>query len=392
MNPGVRRRTADLACRALQVALPPSLRSWGWAVRCETAGIPEDTKALLFALDSLCGLLPRATAIRLCALFALLTGDDVPHSKGLVVMSSFTSAVRRPLTVGIACSIGAVFLGFVYMAIAGAPLRYLAINAGALAVGLIMLIVAARAGRKGAGWSSGLIAAMSAALLGTALLGHSADGATRWLMIGGLALQPSLILLPVMVMTFARSSTVLGTVGMLVAAAALALQPDRAMTGMLAAGLATLAMLRADRFVATALAASIVGFIVTLMRPDTLPAAPFVDQILYSAFDVHALAGVAVALGAVLLLLPAILGRIYDAANLEIYLVFGALWVAAVAAAALGNYPTPIVGYGGSAIIGYVLSLAALPKRATAQPRMEARSLGGADVEPGDHHMRLGLA
>jgi cell division protein FtsW (lipid II flippase) len=271
-------------------------------------------------------------------------------------------------------------------------LRYLAINAGALAVGLVMLMVPACAVRHGVDWSSGLIAAMSAALLGTTLIGHSADGATRWLMLGGLALQPSLILLPVMVMTFARSRSVLGTVGMLVAAAALALQPDRAMTGMLAAGLAMLAMLRADRFVTTAFVASIVGFIVALMRPDTLPAAPFVDQILYSAFDVHALAGVAVALGATLLLLPAILGRIYDAANLEIYLVFGAVWLAAIAAAALGNYPTPIVGYGGSAIIGYVLSLAALPKRATAQPRVEARSRGGADVNPGDHHLRLELA
>jgi hypothetical protein len=32
-----------------------------------------------------------------------------------------------------------------------------------------------------------------------------------------------------------------------------------------------------------------------------------------------------------------------------------------VGAAALGNYPTPLVGYGGSAILGYALSLSVMP-------------------------------
>jgi hypothetical protein len=46
--------------------------------------------------------------------------------------------------------------------------------------------------------------------------------------------------------------------------------------------------------------------------------------------------------------------------------VFGAAWLAVVAAAALGNYPTPLVGYGGSAILGYLISLIGLPPRAAA--------------------------
>jgi hypothetical protein len=44
-----------------------------------------------------------------------------------------------------------------------------------------------------------------------------------------------------------------------------------------------------------------------------------------------------------------------------------------VAAAALGNYPTPLVGYGGSAVLGYLLSVALLPGRAGAErPRAAA--------------------
>jgi hypothetical protein len=44
--------------------------------------------------------------------------------------------------------------------------------------------------------------------------------------------------------------------------------------------------------------------------------------------------------------------------------VFGTIWFSAVAAAALGNYPTPLVGYGGSAIVGYLFSVAMLPRPA----------------------------
>ena len=40
-------------------------------------------------------------------------------------------------------------------------------------------------------------------------------------------------------------------------------------------------------------------------------------------------------------------------------LAFGAVWVAMIVAAAAGNYPTPLVGFGGSAIVGYLLSIAA---------------------------------
>ena len=72
MSAGLRRGLADLACRALHATLPASLHSWGWAARCETAGIPDDTKALPFALDSVCGLMPRAFACHLLHPFASL--------------------------------------------------------------------------------------------------------------------------------------------------------------------------------------------------------------------------------------------------------------------------------------------------------------------------------
>jgi cell division protein FtsW (lipid II flippase) len=393
MSPGLRRCVAELVCRALQASLPARLQPWGWAVRYEVAEIPDDTRALLFALDSLGGLLPRAIAIHLFHALAALAGTKSLSSGDRITMAFYTDAVRRPRFVGIACAIGAVSLGLAYMAIAGAPMRYLGVNAGALVIGLGLLAAIGRMMLEARRWPGAPIMMMAVVLLATALLGDRVDGAARWFRLGALFIQPSLVLLPVMILGFARSRNALSAIGMIGAAAALAIQPDRAMAGMLAAGLTVLAVMRPDRLVIPALAASIVGFAVTLIRADTLPAVPYVDQILYSAFDVHAFAGLAVLGGSVLLIVPAIVGRLYDVDNREAYSVFGIVWLAGIIAAALGNYPTPIVGYGGSAVLGYVLSLTMLPKA--------ARSCLGAEVtlrnqagtaRATDRHLCLGLA
>jgi hypothetical protein len=392
MRAGLRRALADLACRALQAALPANLQSWGWAIRCETAGIADDTRALLFALHGLCGLMPRAIASHLLRPFASLAGDGALLSGGSLMMKVFQATMRRPRTVGIACAICAVFLGIAYMAIAGAPARYLAINAVALLIGLALLTLLGRDKLVGRQWPVAAIAAMAGALLATALLGDSVDGAARWVKLGGLSIQPSLILLPLMLVAFARVRDIIVTASIVAAAAAMALQPDRAMAGMLVLSLAVLAALRPDRHSVLAFTASIAGFAVTLARPDTMPAVPHVDGILYSSFDVHAAAGMAVLAGSVLLLVPAMVGLSRDPENRKTYATFGAVWFAAIMAAALGNYPTPIVGYGGSAIIGYALSLLALPKLAGARAAAASRTHVEAEAGALDGDLLVGLA
>lgn len=392
MSAGLRRRLTDLACRALQATLPTSLQSWGRAIRSEAASIPDDTKALLFTLDSLCGLMPRAVASHLLQPFASLIGDGAPFSKGSTTMNILDATTRRPRALGIASAIGAVILGLGYMATAGAPTRYLGVNAAALMIGLTVLALFGRTEAASQRWTAGAIVAMASALLATAVLGSEVEGAARWVNLGGLAVQPSLILLPVMLVAFARTRNVLATAGIVAAAGAMALQPDRAMAGMLALCLAALAVIRRDRHVVVALAASVAGFAATLARADTLPAAPYVDQILYSSFDVHAGAGLAVWGGLVLLLIPAIVGWSRDAEHRATYAALGTVWLAAIIAAALGNYPTPIVGYGGSAIIGYALSLAALPKLVDFPAGVGSQTSGTTDGLPLDRHLLVALA
>jgi cell division protein FtsW (lipid II flippase) len=218
------------------------------------------------------------------------------------------------------------------------------------------------------------VLALSLPLLVTALFGGAVDGASRWVDLGPLSLQASLVVLPPMLVLYARNVDAIGTVGVAVAALALAAQPDRAMSGALAAGLAALVAARPGRLPVLALVLAVAAFGATLLLPDALPAVPFVDRILYTAFGVHALAGLAVVAGSLFLVAPG-LGAVRSSDERPVMFAFGACWAAVVAAAALGNYPTPLVGYGGSAVLGYLLSAALLPSRI--RGRASARAVRG---------------
>jgi cell division protein FtsW (lipid II flippase) len=216
-------------------------------------------------------------------------------------------------------------------------------------------------------------------LLATAALGQQVEGAARWMTVGAITIQPSLVLLPAMLVLFARERTQASAAGLALAFLAMALQPDRAMAAMALAGVGLALLLAPDRRRSLWLAPiGLVAFIVAMARPDRLPATPFVDQILYSAPGLGVLAGLAVLGGSVVLVAPALLGAAV-AYRLPL-VVFGGVWSTALAAAALGNYPTPLVGYGGSAILGYCLSVALLRRwrdPGPAQARLRGTSGSG---------------
>jgi cell division protein FtsW (lipid II flippase) len=271
-------------------------------------------------------------------------------------MPRWNDFAARPRRLGIVAATLATGLGIAVMAAGGAPVSYAIINAAALVIGMALLAIVLRQRGDSPRPDGAFILAAAAGLLATAMLGITIDGAARWVRIGAVSLQPGLILLPVMIVAFARRTDGAATLGLVVAALALALQPDRAMAGTLVAGLAVVAIQRPNRQTLAALAAAIGGFCVTLLRPDVLPATAFVEHVVIDAFALSAVAGGALVTGAMLLILPAL-------ARSDAALAFAVTWIAILVAAMLGNYPTPLLGYGGSGIIGYLLSLAALPRQ-----------------------------
>lgn len=372
------RRAALAVGTWLEPLLPERLRHWARAMRHEIDQIDDDRRALGFAL----GCLWAAALGR----FALSAGEDGMTRR-------WKDILLEPRAAGVASAIAATLLGVAYLVAAGAPVRYPVVNLAALAMGLVALGGADKAGLNGPRASGPAVALAGSALLATALFGASVEGASRWIWIGPLSVQVSLVLIPFMAVSFARHRDRPGLAGIALAALALALQPDRAMAGALALGLAALATTRRDGLSIAALLAALAGFAVTLVRPDNLPAVPFVDRVFFTAFAVHPLAGAAILLGAALLILPPVLVRAKDPAEAGAARVFAALWIGCIAAAALGDYPTPVVGYGGSAILGYALSLAAFPPRIrSGRPSIaEGSAVGdGAPSEP--PRRRSGLA
>jgi cell division protein FtsW (lipid II flippase) len=272
------------------------------------------------------------------------------------------SFTHNPRALGIACAAGAGALGLAWLAAAGAHWPYLAVNTAAFLIGLVLLKLAGLLRLQRLPTTTLLL--IPVALFATARLGQPVDGVTRWLRIGSISIQPSVLLLPLLILAFVRARTAVTAAAVLLAAAAIALQPDRAMAGALMASLAVLALMQPDRATRAAFAGSLAAFLATLLQPDTLAPVPYVEQVFPTAFALHPLAGAAVVTGSILLLIPPLLGWRHDPANRPVHAVFGAFWLATIAAAAIGNYPTPLLGYGGSAIIGYLLGLALLPRKA----------------------------
>ena len=327
----------------------------------ELAEIPDDRAALGFAIGCLRAALTLAIAARARSFWEAVRGGPHPPAPPPWSLSTMNGISAQPRLLGLLCGAGAVTLGLAYMLAAAAPSRYLLVNGAALVIGATAWLVLARPASPRPARAGTAVLALAVPILLTALFGVAADGASRWVSAGPLSLQVSLIVLPVLIILYARGPDAMGTAGMVVAALALAAQPDRAMAGVLLLALVALLCAAPSHYAIAATAAAMLAFGWTLLTPDTLPASPFVDQVFYTGFDVHPLAGVAVVIGAVAVLLPAVLGIGRGGGERPALLAFGGCWLGVVIAAALDNYPTPLVGYGGSAVLGYLLSAALLP-------------------------------
>lgn len=349
------RRLISSALSAISRLLPHELSHWPRAMQRELAEIDDDRAALRFAVGCLGATLSLAIATRLRSACDRLFPITSPQRTVLM-----NERMVRPRNLGLICGGGAVALGLVYMAAAGAPPIYLMVNLASLVLGATSWVALSRLGQSSFDKAGTAVFAMALALLATAIFGAQSEGAARWVSVGPLSVQVSLVLLPVMLVLYGRRPDAIGTAGMALGAAALAAQPDRAMAGVMLASLSIVALASRARLPILASAVACAAFAWTLTAPDALPAVPYVDGVLFTAFDIHPLIGSAVVFGAAALLMP-VFAAAKRADQPSMLLAFAACWASILVAAALGNYPTPLVGYGGSAILGYLASVALLP-------------------------------
>lgn len=317
---------------------PDHRKSWARAMTAEMAVIGDSRHAMAFAWGCLLA----------CCRFRLESNISSATTGSSIVKDrfgnmTFVSGILAGLT------------GLAYLHISGAPLNKVIVNGGAIVAGCLLALCLRRTARISDPVVTVTALAGACILLGTAIFGYAIEGARRWLLVGPFFIQTSLILLPMIAIGFARVQNFRTTLAVLVAAVAMAVQPDRAMAAMIFVAVAVVGVMRPNRLTASASIFCALTFAATLLLPDRLPAVPFVDDILWSAFDIDLWVGLALWTGCLLLVCP--IAFVPRAERTVLHHVFASCWLTLIAAAAIGAYPTPMVGYGASAIIGYFLSL-----------------------------------
>lgn len=261
----------------------------------------------------------------------------------------------RTYAIGLGAAAVAVGIGLIVLAWLGAPRSYLILNATGLAAGALLGAgLLAWPQLPGRGLGAAALAGGAAVLL-TAFFGVPLEGVRRWVRAGPLLLHVGVIALPFLLAAAARRS---GPLSMLAAGLALlgaALQADAAIATAMAAGLLTVAALRPSPTAWLLSGLSVAAAAWAWTRPDPLPAVTLVEGILPLAFHHSAPAGLVASLGLALPVAALVALGLGDPTRRVMALTLAAGFAGVVVAALTGNYPTPLLGFGLSPILCYVL-------------------------------------
>lgn len=253
---------------------------------------------------------------------------------------------------------GAVFVGIAYMLSNGAPIAGVATNLVSLCFGLAVAWVGIHLMPRPS-FALPVIVAIALALLATAFFGNEIDGVRRWIAIGPVAIHVAMLTCSALLVLYARSAPSLpGVAAMAIVASAMALQPDRGSALALFAAVLTVAAMRRTAADIVLAIVTLIGLAVTLARPDPLTPVVFVEHVLVDSWAASPVWGLALTAAAAMLLLP-LTAFAHTANDTRVALAGWMAWtIGLLAASMLGDYPTPAIGIGASAIVGHGLALA----------------------------------
>lgn len=258
----------------------------------------------------------------------------------------------------------------------GAPDPAPALQAAAFGLGGVLAL--------GLGWKAGPAGPrLSIWLLGGAfvlillsLADPGLEGVRRWFRAGPLVVQPAPLILPFVAWVLAgrpANWTVAGLAGAV--AVLFAAQPDPSAAGALAAISASvlLARRRAGTPDLAILILSLAAFGWASTRPDPLAPVAHVEGIVAAAWSLHPAAG-GVALIVLLLvpapfLLRALASKGEGEARRALTFALSGLWLVLVLANLTGRFPAPVVGYGASFVLGWLVSLGLVAGRGASPVR-----------------------
>jgi hypothetical protein len=314
--------------RAACALLGRQQSDWAQAMQAEASAIGNEREALAFA----CGCLRAA----LHHAFAAARGGLSPvHRAGLL------------------CSAIAVLAGCAFRVGTGAPHHLAWMNLLSLALALATFYLLPRRRLQ----LDERLRAKGSFALGALLLVAAAcqadTGAAAWWRLGPVPLNLSWMLLPALLVAAdvppRSAARAWALAGLAMAGGALALQADALLAGLVAVVLGVRAGQRRDA------AFSVLAFASLILVAHLAPSwqapqpAPFVDQVVQQGLAQNLVLGLGLAFAQVLPLWPALRHRQAR--------VHGLVWGLLVALSLPGWLPSPLLGFGGSFIVGYLLSL-----------------------------------
>lgn len=230
--------------------------------------------------------------------------------------------------------------GLALLHLLGATSSMLLLHGTATVLGLATFAISRRAGRSVA---PGIALLAALVVLTVALFGVEVGGARRWVALGPIALQPALILAPVILAAPAGRWT---SAALLVCGFALALQPDAGTLGALAAAAFVRAIRHPDRSHFIGALAMTAFFVSTLFAPTGPAAVPLVEGVLQTAWSDGPGPSILSIFTATTMFLA-----LLRAPALLVYMA--GLVVASVA----GPFPTPLLGASFSAMLGFWIAV-----------------------------------
>lgn len=251
--------------------------------------------------------------------------------------------------------------GIYYLLAFDAPARLLAVNAGALALALVWIVLGRlptdRKVRLGIAAAAAL--ALFLPLLIGPEVGPKADNLRRWLPAGPVSLHSGALLLPLITVLAARERSI-GAALLALAGVALALQPDAAgLAGVAAAGAALAWLHRSALYAAVAAAGAALA--VLTFGSGTLEPQIFTENVLPHVAERSLFKAACLA---ILLFVVPLWHLVIDpqTQRTEGY-ALAALLSAFGVMAILAPFPYPLIGYGAAPILGFGLALGAAARR-----------------------------
>ncbi|KIC57813.1 hypothetical protein RM53_09325 [Brevundimonas nasdae] len=245
---------------------------------------------------------------------------------------------------------------------AGAGTASVAVQAAAFLIGAMALWAASRTGRPGRG--PRLISAAAILVVAVMMLttGVEMQGAHRWLALGPVLIHPASLLGAPLLWLVAQDADDVWTAGV----AALAILTfgagfDGAASLAFAVGATGLLMAAARgswKTLAPLAALSWILALWSLTRSQALPRVPYVEDVVPTVWALSPFLGVVAALALILLSAPMLwMGLRAQGVVAAVGLAMGGFWIGLSAANLLGAYPAPVVGYGTSPVIGWLVAI-----------------------------------